>query len=227
MKLSHIVPWGRSFAEYQTMFSLSDEDLKKRIIGCSDGPASFNAELTGKGGHVVSIDPIYQFGAKDIRTRVNAVYPEIMSQMRENRENYLWNTFSGVEELGAVRMKAMEKFLFDFPKGKREGRYISAGLPELPLENKQFDLALCSHYLFLYSDQVSLKDHVLSMLELCRVAEEVRVYPLLSLDGQESKHLQAVLSVLAESGIEVSRKKVVYQFQKGATEMLVARAQKT
>ena len=48
--LEKVVPWGRSFAEYIRMFSLTEEDLEKRILGCGDGPASFNAELTKKGG---------------------------------------------------------------------------------------------------------------------------------------------------------------------------------
>ncbi len=226
MKLSHIVPWGRSFEEYQAMFSLSEADLEKKIVGCGDGPACFNAELTRKGGHVISTDPIYQFGAQGIRARVNAVYPEIMDQMRKTKDSYIWEALRGVEELGAVRMKAMENFLADFPQGKMDGRYVNAMLPKLPFHDKQFDLALCSHYLFLYSEQVSLSDHVLSMLELCRIADEVRVYPLMSLDGNESKHLQLVIPVLSEKGIDVSLEKVVYQFQKGAAEMLVARTQK-
>ncbi len=46
MKLENVVPWGRSLAEYQAMFALSEEELQKRILGCGDGPASFNAEMT-------------------------------------------------------------------------------------------------------------------------------------------------------------------------------------
>ena len=39
--LDSVVPWGRSFEEYTRMFVLSNEDLKQRILGWSDGPASF------------------------------------------------------------------------------------------------------------------------------------------------------------------------------------------
>jgi hypothetical protein len=48
--LSEIVPWGRSYKEYLAMFSLSCEDLQGRILGCADGPASFNSVLASKGG---------------------------------------------------------------------------------------------------------------------------------------------------------------------------------
>jgi len=58
---------------------------------------------------------------------------------------------------------------------------------------------------------------------LCRVAKEVRVYPLISLDGSRSRHLDAVISVLKNKNIDVSLQPVEYQFQKGANEMLVAK----
>jgi hypothetical protein len=41
--LDSVVPWGRSFDEYVAMFALSEEDLGRRVLGCADGPASFNA----------------------------------------------------------------------------------------------------------------------------------------------------------------------------------------
>ncbi len=53
MELTSVVPWGRSFSEYQAMFSLNESDLTKTILGCGDGPASFNAELTKAGGNVI------------------------------------------------------------------------------------------------------------------------------------------------------------------------------
>ena len=72
--LENVVPWGRTLAEYRAMFSLTDADLQKSILGCSDGPAGFNAELTGMGGRIISADPIYQFPAEQIRVRGDEVY---------------------------------------------------------------------------------------------------------------------------------------------------------
>ena len=48
-------------AEYQAMFNLDKTDLNSKILGCADGPSSFNAELRKFGGEVTSIDPIYAF----------------------------------------------------------------------------------------------------------------------------------------------------------------------
>jgi predicted alpha/beta-hydrolase family hydrolase len=61
------------------------------------------------------------------------------------------------------------------------------------------------------------------MLDLCRVAAEVRVFLLLELSGAVSRHLDAVTSTLRERGIQVERTEVPYRFQKKATEMLVAK----
>ena len=66
MKLEEVVPWGRNLTEYQLMFDLSEQDLNSKILGCGDGPASFNAEMTEIGHSVVSIDPVYQFSAEQI-----------------------------------------------------------------------------------------------------------------------------------------------------------------
>lgn len=224
MELSEVVPWGRSLSEYREMFFLSDRDLDKKILGCGDGPACFNAEISRTGGNVVSIDPIYQFNAKQIRSRIDEAYPHIMEQMSKNMGDYIWKNIDSVEELGKVRIDAMTTFLNDYELGKKADRYINASLPELPFEENEFELALCSHYLFLYSEHVNLKQHISSLKELCRVSNEVRVYPLLSIDhNKQSKHLEPVMSALSDSGINTSLVPVEYEFQKGATKMLVAK----
>ncbi|WP_111495550.1 class I SAM-dependent methyltransferase [Marinobacter bohaiensis] len=224
MKLSQIVPWGRSLSEYRAMFGLTETDLDADILGCGDGPASFNAEVSQRGGRVVSVDPVYRFSADDIRSRIDEVYPHIMQQMRENQASYLWEDMGDVERLGEVRMRSMASFLDDYPQGRPDGRYVEAALPHLPFGDSAFDLALCSHFLFLYSEHVDLDAHLAGIRELGRVAREVRVYPLLGLDGRLSPHLEPVMQALTEEGWQVSRQPVAYQFQRGATEMLVARS---
>lgn len=224
MGLTNVVPWGRSFEEYQAMFGLSEGDLSKRILGCGDGPASFNVEATDRGFQVTSCDPVYQFQADEIRRRIDEVYPQIMTKMRQGADNYIWESLSSVEQLGEVRMKAMSRFLSDFDAGCRQGRYVSASLPLLPFSDSEFDLALCSHYLFLYSDHVDGTAHLESIRELCRVASEVRIFPVVSLDGAVSKHLGRVMTALSANGIDVALQPVSYRFQKGATEMLVAKS---
>jgi len=206
------------------MFSLNNADLKKKILGCGDGPASFNAELTALGGNVISIDPAYQFDVSSLKDRIHEAYSEIMPQVHKNQEKYIWDDIRSVGTLGKVRMKAMNTFIADFERGKEEGRYLCESLPTLNFKDRHFDLALCSHYLFLYSDHVGLDEHIASVKELCRVATEVRIYPLLTLNGNISPHLNAVMTELHASGFIASLVTVDYQFQKGATQMLVVKS---
>ena len=73
-ELKEIVPWGRSFEEYVSMFSLNEADFNKKILGCGDGPAGFNADASRRGYQVVSVDPIYGFTSTEIKRRIYAIY---------------------------------------------------------------------------------------------------------------------------------------------------------
>jgi hypothetical protein len=219
--LSSVVPWGRSFDEYRRMFALTDGDLAGRILGCGDGPASFNAEVTSRGGHVVSCDPLYQFHTAQIRQRIEDTCTEVLEQARRNAHEFVWDgAIPDIETLKLVRMTAMTAFLDDYDKGRAEGRYLDAALPLLPFADGSFDLALCSHFLFLYSQQLDEAFHVQAMRELCRVAREVRVFPLLTLGALPSPHLAAARDALVADGWHASIERVPYEFQRGGNEML-------
>ena len=180
-ELDKVVPWGRSFDEYAAMFSLDESDLNNRILGCGDGPASFNTEATKQGYNIVSADPLYRFSVEEIRSKIVDTAPVIEDQVRQNRTEFVWNYFESVEDLVSARIQAMEYFLEDLPLGLEAGRYVDASLPYLPFESNSFEIALCSHFLFLYSEQYSLEFHLDSIAEMCRVAKEVRIFPLLEL----------------------------------------------
>lgn len=218
--LENVVPWGRDFEEYTAMFALGDEDMGKAILGCGDGPASFNAMLTRRGGCVVSVDPVYRFSAEEIAGRVEEAFETVMAQTRRNADEFVWSHISSPEALGRMRLAAMHGFLADYPRGRSEGRYVPAELPALPFADRTFDLALCSHFLFLYSAHFDLEFHLRSLRELCRVAAEVRVFPLLELGSVPSRHLAAVLSGLASQGCRADIERVGYEFQKGGNAML-------
>ncbi len=224
MKLDAVVPWGRTLAEYQAMFDLPDSNLSDwsntKILGCGDGPASFNAEMTQQGFSVVSIDPIYEFTEAQIRQRVENTYQIIMEQLHLNHDAYVWRNFSNPEALGQARLGAMEQFLQDYPSGKAKGRYRCQALPKLEFGDQEFDLCLCSHLLFLYSEQLSLEFHLAAIQELLRVAREVRIFPLVQLNGVMSPHVETVIQSLTAAGYVPELKTVGYEFQKGANQML-------
>jgi hypothetical protein len=220
MKLSEIVPWGRTLEEYRSMFNLSEADLSSRILGCGDGPASFNAEMKKLGHKVISVDPIYQFSAAQIKQRVQETYEPVISQVKQNADRFVWKSFRNADELGRDRLAAMEAFCLDYEAGKAEERYLFQALPQLELADNEFELCLCSHLLFLYSEQLSLDFHIAAIHELLRVSSEVRIFPLLQLDGEPSTYLDEVIQELSSKGIQAQVQTVGYEFQKGGNQML-------
>jgi hypothetical protein len=220
MKLEKVVPYGRSFAEYMAMFNLTEKDLMREILGVGDGPASFNTEATKSGYKITSIDPIYQFNQAEILDRFNAVVDDITNQIKATPNDWVWSFHQSPDDLRNNRTKAIELFSQDYELGKQQGRYLIEQLPKLRFKDSQFDLALCSHFLFLYSDHYDLDFHYDSIKEMLRVSREVRIFPLLTLMLQESSYLNSIVDRLQTKGYLVSIEKVAYELQKGGDRML-------
>lgn len=220
LKLESVVPWGRSMTEYVRMFHLQASDLNLKIIDCASGPASFNTQMTSLGYQVVSCDPVYELSANEIARRIQETYSLIINGVEKNQHNYLWIEIESPAKLGEIRVEAMSQFLADFPLGLEEKRYLTDGLPKLPFAANQFDLALCSHFLFTYSDHFSAEFHVEAIAEMCRVAKEARIFPLLNISGEPSLLLHPVLSELQNQGYRAELKQVPYEFQRGGNLLL-------
>lgn len=214
MQLNEVIPWGRSFDEYRRIFALSDEDLAGRILGCGDGPASFNAEATAKGYSVVSCDPVYSFSAAEIEDRVRNCYDTVISQVKQSPEAFVWADFRDADDLGRHRLAAMRRFLDDYDQGKSEGRYVVGSLPSLPFQNREFTLALDSHLLFIYSQWFTTEAHIAAVNDLLRVADEVRIFPMLTLERRWSPHVEPIKGHLEQLGFSVRTAPVDYEFQK-------------
>lgn len=224
MKLVNVVPWGRNLEEYKNMFLLLNQDLKSKILGCGDGPSSFNFEITKLNGNITSIDPIYQFTKNEIQQRIDDTSSIVSEQLKQNQKDFVWKNIKSVDELIDTRLTAMSNFIKDYENGKSEKRYIHQELPKLSFENDSFDLVLSSHFLFLYSEHFDLQFHIDSIFEMCRVSKkEVRIFPLLNLKNEKSEYLEPVLKILNDRGFETKIIKSDYEFQKGANEMLTIR----
>ena len=206
--LNTVVPWGRSFKEYTRMFDLTDADLEGYVLGSADGPASFNVEATRMGTRVVSCDPLYALSGPQIRERIRATFSEVIEQIRRNQNEFVWTEFISVDDVGRVRMEAMDAFLGDYETGLEQGRYVDTQLPSLPFDGQSFDLALCSHFPFLYSDQFSEDFHTDAITEMARVAGEARIFPLTALGGAPSMHLAPVIDPLQQAGLSVTVERV-------------------
>lgn len=219
-KYETVVPWGRSFEEYRRMFNLSDDELNLNIVGCGDGPASFNVHMFRRGSRVISCDPLYQLTAQQIRDRIAATYETVIGQTRQNQERFIWTYIKSPDELGQIRLAAMDHFLADYESGNKEGRYIAAELPYLPFDRAAFDLALCSHFLFLYSDNLSLAFHRQAIEEMCRVAREARIFPILTYNAELSPFVEPLTDSLTKAGYQVRIEPAPYEFQRNGNQMM-------
>jgi len=215
-----IVPWGRSCAEYELMFDLSESELTAGVLDCGGGPSSFTAEVSARGCRAVSVDPIYAFSGSEIRTRFEAVADSMLSQVRATPDDWTWSYHHSPDDLLVTRRRALEGFLADYESGLRESRYLKGELPSLPFAPASFGLAVCSHLLFLYSDLLTEDFHIRAARELCRVAREVRIFPLLTQSREPSPHLSTVRSALETDGYTTEVVGVSYEFQRGGNQML-------
>ena len=96
----NILPWGRSYTEYVTMFGLTPYFLSKKVLGCGDGPAAFNSVGNAFGGNITSIDPIFSLQKKEIEKRINETFGEVVNQTRLNAVKFNWAIIGSVECLG-------------------------------------------------------------------------------------------------------------------------------
>lgn len=220
MKLDRVIPFGRSLDEYIKMFMLSDEDLKRKILGVGDGPASFNAELTALGGQVTSVDPLYSNTSNEIFRRFQSVVDNVIEQIKATPNDWTWSYHKSPEELRKNRVRVSELFAKDFCDSQRSTRYVTGELPKLSFQDGEFDLALCSHFLFLYSAHFDFEFHISSITEMLRLADEVRIFPLLTLMLKQSPYLDQVINHFERRGIIVDVEVVDYELQRGGNQML-------
>ena len=220
-KYKDVVPWGRNYDEYVRMFDLNEGELTLKILGCGDGPASFNYECNQRGGNVVSIDPIYNLTRHEIQRRITETYDDVLSQTRKNKEKFKWDRIESVDELGRIRMGAMKLFLDSYEQGKLARNYMPGSLPNLPFADNEFDISLSSHFLFLYTDNLSYGFHVEAINEMLRVSKEARIFPLLDVNANKSPYVERIIAEFQTEEIEI--RKVDYEFQIDGNELLIIR----
>ena len=220
MQLDRVVPFGRTLAEYRLMFNLTDRDLQRQILDIGAGPASFTAEMSSLGYQVTAIDPIYNFSGAEIQRRFDDCVDDIIGQIEADPQAWIWKFHKSPAELRATRELALRLFLADYPVGKMAGRYIAGEVPEA-IDNTAYDLILCSHFLLLYSEQLSWEFHRDAVTKLLHHTNELRIFPLLTLMLDRSPHLDKLCEHVEKLGYQTQIVPVEYELQPGGNEMLV------
>lgn len=212
---------GRTFEEYGRMFGLAPDDLRGRsVLDCPGGPSSFTAVAAQVADRAAAVDPRYGPPPGRLASACTDAVDRNVEQLREKRDLFVWDHYGDPETRGRYLRAAYERFLADY--ARHPGRYVEAGLPELPFETDAFDLVLSANLLFLYDDRLDAEFHAAAARELARVArEEARVFPLASLDRRRSSFVDRTVDRLRADGCEAELRAVPYEFQPGATETLV------
>ena len=91
----------------------------------------------------------------------------------------------------------------DYSRGLSCGRYQAVSGRRLPFEDCHFDLALCADSMSGASKHSMLE----RITELCRVAQEVRLFPLLDRSGEIAEVFGPVMLAMQQAnyGIEVKQ----------------------
>ena len=203
------------------MFALDEAALTGRVVlDCSAGASSFVAHARGRCRLAVAADPAYTMPVGPLADTIATSHAQGSVIAIDNADRFTWEWYGSREARDRMRAKAAAEFLLDVRTSP--GPYLAAALPRLPFRDGVFDLALCSHLLLTWGDELGLDWHLESLRELVRVAHEVRVFPtVLRNRGEPVPFWDQLMVRLFDEGIEARRQVVPYEFQLGGNTMLV------
>lgn len=224
--LERVTFYGRSLPEYSKMFLLDCSDwVSKSILDCPSGPASFCREARGLGIEVCAVDPQYvnepdrllAIGSQDI--------DYVISKIAQTRDQRKWDYYENLDYLKNKQFEILHSFIEEYRNyWKSQSNYIAASLPKLPFEDNTFDLAVSGHFLFSFQFHFSKTFTIDSLLELARVAREVRVFPLRANEQDRNApfaDFEDIIISLRQQGLAIEVKPSAFEFQVGANQVMI------
>jgi len=219
--LDRIAFIGRTYREYKAMFDLDEGTMREnRVLDCPGGASSFTLEAVRRGYDVRACDILYGIPHAMLIEKACTDTAYALEQAAKVKDLFNWGFYGSPEKHAQERMAALKAFSDDFPTGVKSGRYVAGMLPGLPFRDKEFSLVLSSHLLFLYGERLDFDMHMRYLRELARVGKEVRVFPVIGLDGEPYKLLDEMIRGLKTFGIRARTAPVFFEFMKGAKLML-------
>ncbi len=210
---------SRSFLEYQAFFALTVADLAGRVLDCCAGASGFAAEANARGGRVTAVDPAYAKGTPELLADAAASTARGGAILTDHETRFVWTWYGSGGRRDRLRREALALFTADLEAHPET--YAAGALPQLPFRDDAFDLALCSHLLFTWSDVLDEQWHDRAVQELLRVAPAVRIFPLVVQGtGDLVSFLPRPVDRLRGEGHSVEIAPVPYEFQRGANTML-------
>ncbi|MBT4964122.1 MAG: hypothetical protein HOI53_01425 [Francisellaceae bacterium] len=215
---------GYSREDYVNMFDLNQTEVHNmRFLDYAGSLNGFTRAMMRDNLKAVCVDPLYHLPLNQLEGKIELACLNFERYLKENYSQILLDESQIQQEVSRRRFIALGT-LESYESAKRAGYYKEKVLPDLGFADKSFDMALCSHFLFTYSDALSLDFHIASILELARVAYQVRIFPLVDSKGELSEHLGPVLAKLQERGLAAEVRKVEHEFQRIGNAMLLVGA---
>ncbi len=204
--------WIYNLDDYKKVFALSDADLQKTIVDFPGYFSSVNAEVTALGGKIISVDPLYHLSPQEMEAKVRESLKNGQRDLQKNSNILVSNHDNSIDQITDKWRENAEKFLLDYSIGKQQGRYLT--YEELPKE-KLNDLLLAADFLFKNAENNIEK----IMEQLCRLAVEVRIFPLSEVE-QISSQLGPLMLVFQNRNFGVEVRAISYPLRADGQAML-------
>lgn len=213
--------WGHNLNDYIKMFHLAPEILtSKKIIEIGLGAGTFNLELTQLGGKIISYHPLYQLEKNALESLISKSFTCLVEKFLQRKNDFNWESVKNFDLWKNNREENIKAFFKDYAQGKQQKRYIPLESTNFSYDHFEFDYALCSHYFFSYNLDKSVEFHFEMLKNLCYIAKEVRIFPLLSSDGQLPELLGPLMHKLQNALIGLEILAVPYELQKQGNALL-------
>lgn len=210
--------WIYDFSDYNQMYDLTAVDFKKKILDFSAGISSFNAQAHAQHYSVISLDAAYHFSAAQMKAHAQQLLQTVIAQLKEEPLRLQNASSAQLQQVMARWEKTQNVFLKDYETGRLEKRYQPIVLPTLPFATQEFQLALCTNFIFHHA--FSQKKIQTVLQELARVADEVRVFPLLNSSGKMPDELGPLMLYFQQKKYGIEVREVAYHTLKGGNAML-------
>ena len=214
----------RGFEEYEAMFGITEDELRKgAILDVAGGGSSFTAEARARGYETYAVDPRYE---GDVTRWIEEAREEIevsTAKLEALKEKFDWSYYDSIDRHQEGRIDSLDKFAAHVQSPEGPSVYSGGSLPNLPYADQSFSVVLCSHFLFLYAEQFGRTFHELSIRELMRVCKPggmVRIYPLLSLKWEPYEGLEKLLEMVRAVGGKPALRASRLPFIPGSNQML-------
>lgn len=220
LDIDRIIFIGRTFEEYVNMFDLSIANLKnKKVLDCPAGACSFSATARENGLDVEACDIAYYFNNVELYNKGKEDIKHMINKMEKSKSNYNWTFFNDTDDLKDYRIEALDTCVKDMKLYQE--KYHAVELPQLPFSDNEFDILLSAHFLFLYSEAFDFNFHIQTLEEMLRVTkEEIRIFPLVNIEGDRYEELDKIIHTLNERGYNTEEVQVNYEFQSNANSFL-------